>query len=83
MKYIKLFEDGPEHMNVDSPFMVEVSYGTDIIEEVDETLNKLKRQGLVRYFSKFEKVDSFKYRIEFMNAEGAFLFGRTRPQMKI
>ena len=84
MKYLKLFEDVETPNSIQGhDLLVEVSFGTDFIKEVDETLNKLKSHGLVRRFNKEESVDSFKYIIDFTNAEGAFLFGKTRPQMKI
>jgi len=61
---------------------VEVSYGTDFIKEVDETLENLKKHELVLSVEKKNGVDCIKYIIEFKNAEGAFLFGRSRPQLK-
>lgn len=61
---------------------IEVSYGTDFIKEVDRTLNNLKRNELVLSVDKKNGVDCVKYIIEFKNAEGAFLFGLTRPQLK-
>lgn len=59
---------------------IEVSYGTDFIKEVDETLDNLKRHNLVLSIKKNNGIDCINYIIEFKNAEGAFLFGRSRPQ---
>ena len=61
---------------------IEVSYGTDFIEEVDKTLDNLKKNGLILSVVKSDGIDCIKYVIEFKNAEGAFLFGRSRPQLK-
>lgn len=60
---------------------IEVSFGTDLIEQVDKTLNNLKVHKLVLSVEKSNGVDCIKYIIEFENAEAAFLFGRTRPQI--
>jgi len=60
---------------------IEISFGTDFIDEVDKTLENLKNNGLVLSVEKKNGVDCIKYIIEFKNAEGAFLFGRSRPQL--
>lgn len=62
---------------------IDVSYGTDFINEVDKTLALLTNHELILSVEKNEVVDGFNYVIEFKNAEAAFLFGRTRPQIKI
>lgn len=62
---------------------IEVSYGTDFIKEVDRTLNNLKRNELVLSVEKNNGVDCVKYTIKFSSAEGAFMFGLSRPQIKI
>lgn len=62
---------------------IEVSFGNDFTNEVDETLENLKKHELILSIEKNEVVDGIKYFIEFKNAEGAFLFGRSRPQIKI
>lgn len=61
---------------------IKVSYGTDFIEEVDKTLDNLKDHKLVLSVEKINGVDCINYLIEFKNAEGAFLFGLSRPQLK-
>lgn len=61
---------------------IEVSYGTDFVKEVDKTLDNLKKHNLISSIEKTDVVDGIKYIIEFKNAEGAFLFGRSRPQLK-
>ena len=62
---------------------VNVSYGTIYEYEVDETLKELKKHNLVKKVDKTPGVDCFNYLITFVNAEGAFLFGKTRPQLKL
>ena len=60
---------------------IEVSFGSDMIEQVDKTLNNLKIHKLVLSVEKNNGIDCIKYIIEFKNAEAAFLFGRSRPQI--
>ncbi len=62
---------------------LEVTFGTDFVKEVDKTLKFLEEKGLVLSIEKNNGVDCVNYIIEFKNAEGSFLFGRTRPQIKI
>lgn len=62
---------------------LEVSYGTDFIKEVDNSLEILMNNNLVLSIQKLDVVDGIKYTIEFSNVEGAFLFGLSRPQIKI
>ena len=57
---------------------IEVSFGTDFVKEVDKTLDRLTDHGLVLSVSKKNGVDCIKYTIAFKNAEGAFMFGKTR-----
>ncbi len=61
---------------------IEVSYGTDFIEEVDKTLDNLKSNELILSIEKTNGIDCVKYIIEFKNAEGAFLFGLSRLQLR-
>ena len=63
----------------DSKLNVVVTYGTDLISEIEKTLDTLATKGLVSY-TKQPKIDSYEYQIEFFNAETAFLFGLSRPQ---
>lgn len=60
-----------------------VSMGTDFEEEVDRTLDFLESQGLIIDMKKSNGIDCKQYSIEFNSAEGAFLFGKSRPQMKL
>ena len=77
---IKKFENFNEMSKFDNT--IEVDFGTDFISEVDKTLSSLANHGLVLSVFKKEGVDCIKYTITFLNAEGAFMFGRTRPQLK-
>jgi hypothetical protein len=61
---------------------IEVSYGTNFVKEVDRTLDNLKNHNLVLSVEKNNGVDCIKYIIEFKDAEAAFLFGLSRPQIK-
>ncbi len=63
--------------------IVKVSFGTDFINEVDKTLRFLEDKGLILSIEKNNGIDCINYVIEFKDAEAAFLFGRTRPQLKI
>ena len=74
MKYLKTFEN--------KNMTLSVAFGTDFVAEVERTLEKLESEGLVKSFSKTKGVDSFNYKIEFTSVEGAFLLGKSRPQMK-
>jgi len=67
----------------DGCLKVNVSIGTDFEVEIDDTLNFLKRHKLVKKVDKSPGVDCCNYLITFANAEGAFLFGKTRPQIKL
>ena len=62
---------------------VYVSYGTDFVEEIDSTLAHLSKHNFVKDIEKTPGVNSINYLITFNNAEGAFLFGRSRPQLKL
>mgnify|MGYP006393883007 CR=1 FL=1 len=55
----------------------------DFIKEVDRTLDNLKNHKLVLSVEKNNGVDCVKYTIKFSSAEGAFMFGLSRPQIKI
>ena len=78
---IKLYENF-QNENVDK--ILTVTFGTDFEKEVDDTLERLNREKLVVDIKKSSGTgDSIKYKITFTNVEGAFLFGKSRPQLKI
>ena len=63
--------------------IVEVTYGTDLIDEIDSILIKLKINNMISSIIKEPRLDSIKYKISFKTAEGAFYFGLSRPQIKL
>ena len=68
---------------ISSALILTVTFGTEFVEEIDETLDMFKKYRLVLDISKTEGIDCINYKIEFVDIEAAFLFGKTRPQLKL